>query len=206
MRRALLYLGALGIASGTAMNLLLGQLKSDFFRAYLPPWIFVSYGVIALGGVVLVAGIIIGGGHSPAFEARRASRLTATLEGVLSGAIKAHVELARPQPIPARTRTLAVPPRVIVNNNASRTHTVIEVNGRDRPGLLFQVTRALTALNLQISSAKISTYGEKVVDVFYVKDIFGHKIEDETRLQNVREGLLGALADEPAQNPTVAAE
>src|SRR5579863_10369044 len=79
MRRALLYLGALGIASGTAMNLLLGQLKSDFFRAYLPPWIFVSYGVIALGGVVLVAGIIIGGGHSPAFEARRASRLTATL-------------------------------------------------------------------------------------------------------------------------------
>src|SRR5215469_4748662 len=139
-------------------------------------------------------------------EPERLARLSAALEGVLSGAIKAHVELARPQPIPARTRTLAVPPRVIVNNNASRTHTVIEVNGRDRPGLLFQVTRALTALNLQISSAKISTYGEKVVDVFYVKDLFGHKIEDETRLKNIREGLLGALAEEPAQNPTVAAE
>jgi len=116
------------------------------------------------------------------------------------------VELARPQAIPTRTRTLAVPPRVIINNNASRTNTVIEVNGRDRPGLLFQVTRALTSLNLQISSAKISTYGEKVVDVFYVKDLFGHKIEDETRLKNIREGLLAALAEEPAQNPTVAAE
>ena len=139
-------------------------------------------------------------------QPQRLARLSAALEGVLSGAIKAHVELARPQAIPVRTRTLAVPPRVIVNNNASRTHTVIEVNGRDRPGLLFEVTRALTALNLQISSAKISTYGEKVVDVFYVKDLFGHKIEDETRLKTTREGLLGALADEPAQNPTVAAE
>ncbi|HYL50113.1 MAG TPA: [protein-PII] uridylyltransferase [Stellaceae bacterium] len=139
-------------------------------------------------------------------QPERLARLSATLEGVLSGAIKAHVELARPQAIPTRTRTLAVPPRVIINNNASRTNTVIEVNGRDRPGLLFQVTRALTSLNLQISSAKISTYGEKVVDVFYVKDLFGHKIEDETRLKNIREGLLAALAEEPAQNPTVAAE
>ena len=139
-------------------------------------------------------------------QPERLARLSAALEGVLSGAIKAHVELARPQAIPTRTRTLAVPPRVIINNTASRTHTVIEVNGRDRPGLLFQVTRALTALNLQISSAKISTYGEKVVDVFYVKDLFGHKIEDEGRLKTIREGLLAALAEEPAQNPTVAAE
>ncbi|MGH6976523.1 MAG: [protein-PII] uridylyltransferase, partial [Stellaceae bacterium] len=139
-------------------------------------------------------------------QPERLARLKATFEGVLSGAIKVHVELARQPAIPARTRTLAVPPRVIVNNNASRTHTVIEVNGRDRAGLLFQVTRALTALNLQISSAKISTYGEKVVDVFYVKDLFGHKIEDETRLKNIREGLLGAFTEESAQNPTVAAE
>ena len=139
-------------------------------------------------------------------QPERIARLEATLEGVLSGTIKAHVELARQPAIPTRTRTLAVPPRVIINNTASRTHTVIEVNGRDRPGLLFQVTRALTALKLQISSAKISTYGEKVVDVFYVKDLFGHKIDDESRLKTIREGLLAALAEEPAQNPTVAAE
>ncbi|MDE2227658.1 MAG: [protein-PII] uridylyltransferase [Alphaproteobacteria bacterium] len=134
------------------------------------------------------------------------ARLAATLDGVLSGAIKAHVELAKPQAIPTRTRALAVPPRVIINNGVSRTHTVIEVNGRDRPGLLFQLTRALTALNLQISSAKISTYGEKVVDVFYVKDLFGHKIDDEARLKTIREGLLAALADEAAKSSTAAAE
>jgi [protein-PII] uridylyltransferase len=55
-------------------------------------------------------------------------------------------------------------------------HTVIEVNGRDRPGFLYDVTRAITDLGLQIASAKITTYGERVVDVFYVKDVFGHKV------------------------------
>jgi [protein-PII] uridylyltransferase len=57
------------------------------------------------------------------------------------------------------------------------------------------VTRALTALNLQISSAKISTYGEKVVDVFYVKDLFGHKVQHERKLKDIRERLAKVLAD-----------
>jgi [protein-PII] uridylyltransferase len=121
------------------------------------------------------------------------ARLAALFEDVLSGRIKPHVELAKPQAIPPRTRTIDAPPRVIIDNNASLTHTVIEVNGLDRPGLLFEVTRALTALNLQISSAKISTYGEKVVDVFYVKDLFGHKIDQPGRLRDIRSRLTAAL-------------
>jgi [protein-PII] uridylyltransferase len=91
-----------------------------------------------------------------------------------------------------------VPPRVLIDNRASATHTVIEVNGRDRPGILFELTRALTQLNLQINSAKISTYGEKVVDVFYVKDLFGHKIEHEQKLRDIHERLIEALTDREA--------
>ena len=87
-----------------------------------------------------------------------------------------------------------MPPRVLIDNNASRSHTVIEVNGRDRPGLLYEVTRELTRLNLQVSSAKISTYGEKVVDVFYVKNLFGHKIEHPVKLDEIRAALGAVLA------------
>ena len=105
---------------------------------------------------------------------------------------------------PTRWQVFDVPPRVIVDNNASTTHTVVEVNGRDRPGFLSAVTRALYDLNLQIASAKISTYGERVVDVFYVKDGFGMKITHETRLKRIREALLKA-AEEPKQE-RVAAE
>jgi [protein-PII] uridylyltransferase len=56
------------------------------------------------------------------------------------------------------------------------------------------VTRELTRLNLQISSAKISTYGEKVVDVFYVKNLFGHKVEQPAKLTEIRSALEAVLA------------
>ena len=123
------------------------------------------------------------------------AKLAVLFENVLSGRIKPHLELAKPGAIPSRTRVFTVPPRVLIDNKASLTHTVIEVNGRDRPGLLFEVTRALTALNLQISSAKISTYGEKVVDVFYVKDLFGHKVDHEKKLKDIRERLTDVMAE-----------
>ncbi|HXE15579.1 MAG TPA: [protein-PII] uridylyltransferase [Stellaceae bacterium] len=122
------------------------------------------------------------------------ARLSVIFMHVLHGKLKPHVELAAPVGIPSRTRVFTVPPRVLFDNAASATHTVIEVNGRDRAGLLYDVTRAMTSLNLQIARAKISTYGEKVVDVFYVKDLFGHKITEERRLNGIRERLLAALA------------
>jgi [protein-PII] uridylyltransferase len=112
----------------------------------------------------------------------------------LSGDLKPHRELARPPAFPSRTQVFTVVPRVLVDNRASRSHTVIEVNGRDRPGLLHEVTRELTRLNLQISSAKISTYGEKVVDVFYVKNLFGHKVEQPAKLSEIRQTLEAVLA------------
>jgi [protein-PII] uridylyltransferase len=131
------------------------------------------------------------------------AKLAVLFENVLSGKIKPHREFAAPQAIPSRTRVFRVPPRVLIDNKASLTHTVVEVNGRDRPGLLFDVTRALTALNLQISSAKISTYGEKVVDVFYVKDLFGHKVEHDRKLRDIRERLVEAMTE---REPRAAAE
>jgi [protein-PII] uridylyltransferase len=129
------------------------------------------------------------------------ARLAVLFENVLSGRVKPHLELAKPT---LRSRPFTVRPRVLVDNKASSAHTVVEVNGRDRPGLLYELTRALTNLNLQISSAKISTYGEKVVDVFYVKNLFGHKVEHESRLEEIRTKLLEVLAEpEPAASPTV---
>ncbi|MGH6954613.1 MAG: ACT domain-containing protein, partial [Alphaproteobacteria bacterium] len=100
--------------------------------------------------------------------------------------------------LPVRAGVFQVAPRVLIDDRASATHTVIEVNGRDRPGLLYDLTRALADEKLQISSAKISTYGERVVDVFYVKDAFGLKVTHPAKLEQVRTALLAALA-EPAQ-------
>lgn len=84
-------------------------------------------------------------------------------------------------------------PRVLIDNKASTTHTVLEVNGTDRPGLLHQLTRKIAQQNLQINSAKISTYGTSIVDVFYVKDLFGLKIQSDRRINIIKESMLDEL-------------
>jgi [protein-PII] uridylyltransferase len=129
------------------------------------------------------------------------ARLAVVFEQVLTGELKPHLELARPPAIPSRTRVFTVAPRVLVDDKASASHTVIEVNGRDRPGLLFELTRELTRLSLQVSSAKISTYGEKVVDVFYVRNLFGHKVDNPVKSAEIRATLEAILAKDNVPSP-----
>jgi [protein-PII] uridylyltransferase len=129
-------------------------------------------------------------------SADRLAKLAVNVERTLSGEMRPLQELARRKPtIPARTRVFRVPPRVLIDNAASSTHTVIEVNGKDRPGLLYDLTRSLTGLSLQIASARISTYGAQVIDVFYVRDLFGLKVTHKGQLARIRERLLEALTD-----------
>ncbi len=131
----------------------------------------------------------------------RLAKLSVNIEGALADRLRLSRELVQRR-AGARERAglFKVPPRVIVDNLASATNTVIEVNGRDRLGLLYDITSALTRLQLQISSAHVSTYGERVVDVFYVRDVFGLKVEHPGKIAEIRATLLEALHDpaEPA--------
>jgi len=126
-------------------------------------------------------------------EPAKLARMATLIEQTLSGQIQPLAELEKRRGLPRRARIMAVPPRVLIDNKASNRHTLVEVNAHDRPGLLYAVTRALADLSLQVYSAKISTYGEEVVDVFYVKDLFGMKIEHPGKLAQIRKGLLEAL-------------
>ncbi len=89
-----------------------------------------------------------------------------------------------------------VEPAVIIDNGASNRSTIIEVNAKDRPGLLFDLAEALYRLKLSIFSAHVATYGERAVDVFYVCDLLGKKIENKIRLNNIEKKLLGAVRGE----------
>jgi [protein-PII] uridylyltransferase len=127
-------------------------------------------------------------------EERRAKRVTDMIEKALRG------EVRLPEVIRRRTRTrtrtldtFSLQPQILVDNDMSNIFTVIEVNGLDRPGFLYDLTSALFDLSLNIGSAHIATYGERVVDVFYVKNSFGHKITDPDRQETIRQHLLGVL-------------
>jgi [protein-PII] uridylyltransferase len=130
-------------------------------------------------------------------QPHRLARLSVLIEQSLSGRLPLASEIRKASKalIGRRMRAIHVPPRLVIDNHASNTFTVLEVNGRDRPGLLHDVTAAISEQGLQIASAHVTTYGVRAVDVFYVKDIFGLKVENERRLQQLREALLAALAN-----------
>ena len=77
-----------------------------------------------------------------------------------------------------------------INNQWSARYTVVEVTGLDRPGLLYELTTTLSKLNLNIASAHVATFGERVVDVFYVTDLTGAQITTPTRQAAIKRPLL----------------
>jgi [protein-PII] uridylyltransferase len=139
-------------------------------------------------------------------RADQLTRLSDRIRATLAGELRPARELAKKIESQAnsRMRVFTVAPRVLIDDSASRTFTVLEINGRDRPGLLYDLTRTLTGLNLQIGSARIATYGEAAVDVFYVKDVFGLKITHEGKLAQIHAALLAVM--EEAEDSEMEAE
>ncbi len=129
-------------------------------------------------------------------EGRRAERVAALVRQVLKGEVRIKDLIAKVQHPEARLQAFKVAPRVIIDNDSSNRFTVIEVNGLDRVGFLYDLTEALYRLNLNIGSAHITTYGERVIDVFYVTDLTGAKIVSATRHAQIERQLLAVLADQ----------
>ena len=127
-------------------------------------------------------------------ELRRAERIAAAIERALKGEIKIADLVAQRRAPPPRGQTFQVAPEVIIDNVLSARHTVLEVAGLDRPGLLYDLTTAIGKLNLNIASAHIATFGEKAVDVFYVTDLTNAKIVSTGRQLTIRRALLDVFS------------
>ena len=96
-----------------------------------------------------------------------------------------------------RLKPFSVPADVQVSNSLSEKFTVIEVSGLDRTGLLYDLTRVISDLNLTIGSAHICTYGERAVDVFYVTDLTGQRIDNKSRIRKIESQLMAVF--DPAE-------
>jgi [protein-PII] uridylyltransferase len=129
-------------------------------------------------------------------EGRRATRIGEMIEQVLEGRLRLPDVVARKAAGRSKVRPFAVEPEVIINNQWSDRYTVIEVSGLDRPGLLYQLTTAISKLNLNIASAHVATFGERARDVFYVTDLLGAQINAPTRQAAIKSALIHLLASE----------
>jgi [protein-PII] uridylyltransferase len=133
-------------------------------------------------------------------EAERWDRVERTLRRVLGGEVDVEelVRRSRRPSILERRRRRVVQTQVEIDNHVSRDYTVLDVYTADRVGLLFTITNCLYHLWLEIHLAKITTMVDQVLDVFYVTDNEGRKIEDPARLELIRTELTRALEAEGA--------
>jgi [protein-PII] uridylyltransferase len=128
-------------------------------------------------------------------EIRRARRISETIEKLLKGEIRLSNLMARRNARrSSRIGAFTVAPEVLVDNTLSNQYTVVQVSGLDRPGLLYELTNTLSDLNLDITSAHITTFGEKAVDVFYVTDLTNKKIVSPQRQAAIKARLTEVLA------------
>ncbi len=129
------------------------------------------------------------------YEVSRLPRLRGMIEKTLRGEVLPREALADRDKLKKREREFRFPTHIIFDNEGSDIYSIIEVDTRDRPGLLYDLTRTLAVNNIYIASAVIATYGAQVVDVFYVKDMFGLKLHAKSKREILEKKLRQAIKD-----------
>ncbi len=129
------------------------------------------------------------------YEDNRLPRLRTMIERILNGEVVASKALADRDKVKKRERAFRVPTNISFDNEGSEIYTIIEVDTRDRPGLLFDLARTLADANISISSAVVATYGVQAVDTFYVKDMFGLKLHSKAKQEALERKLRAAISD-----------
>ncbi|WP_319517314.1 [protein-PII] uridylyltransferase [uncultured Martelella sp.] len=128
-------------------------------------------------------------------ELRRANTIGKLIEDVLTGRKHLNDLIAARSRERRTVRPFSVPTHVSVSNKLSNIFTVIEIECLDRTGLLADVTQTLSELSLDIQTARITTFGEKVIDSFYITDLVGAKITNENRRAAIVERMKAVLDD-----------
>lgn len=126
-------------------------------------------------------------------EERRARKVGDLIEQALAGTLRLPEQVAQRTKKKPRFKAFSLETEIAVDNELSNLFTVIEASGLDRPGLLYDLTRTISDLNLNIASAHVSTFGERAVDVFYVTDLMGHKVANGAREAAIRRRLQAAF-------------
>ncbi|MDP1629870.1 MAG: [protein-PII] uridylyltransferase [Caulobacter sp.] len=129
---------------------------------------------------------------------RLLQRIAEALEA--AGRDEATVFEPRKAPDLGRAAAFSISPTVMIDNATSTEATVVEASGRDRPGLLEGLVRAVSAAGLSIQSAHVDGYGERAVDAFYVQTAAGGKLTDTKAAAALKAAMMKVLvAEEPGQ-------
>jgi [protein-PII] uridylyltransferase len=129
-------------------------------------------------------------------EEEKWTRVRKDLKAVLTGKISLSEALEEKMNVPlSRHKTHVDDDRVVVDNQASDFFTLIEVYTQDSPGLLYRITDTLFKCELDIWIARIGTKADQVVDVFYVRDFDGQKVEGDQQINSIKNAVKEVLKE-----------
>jgi len=142
--------------------------------------------------------------RKPISEEHSKKRLLKIISQGLEGNFNVEKALnLRWEEIPARFRAVKAPTRVIIDNNMSDEYSILEIKCKNAPGVLYRITKVITSLGFQINTANVSTYGDRVVDIFYIKNAFGSKIDDNVTIEKVKTSILKILEETDPANQMI---
>ncbi len=149
-------------------------------------------------GYVLDSFHVVDDDHKGASPELRTTEVSTAIRAELTGIVSTVDMFRRTRwftGVPGEQPTSDLPLRVVIDNDSSDRCTIIDVFAHDRPGLLYTIARIIRDENLSVMLAKISTHLDQIVDVFYVTDDKGHKLQDGERLSDIRQSLLNRLTE-----------
>ncbi|MGQ0635365.1 MAG: [protein-PII] uridylyltransferase [Planctomycetaceae bacterium] len=147
-------------------------------------------------GVVIDRFRVVDGDHVGTVPDYRLREVETAISDVLTGRATVEQLFQRHRRLIPRAETLQLfrePTRVVIDNDSSERFTIIDVFANDRRGLLYTIAAALFDLRLSVSLAKIATHLDQVLDVFYVTDHDGGKLQDSARLDEIRATLAARI-------------
>jgi [protein-PII] uridylyltransferase len=148
-------------------------------------------------GIVIDAFRVHDGDHAGPVPDFRMHEIEAAIDDVISGrtSVEYLFERHRRRLRREASPVLREPTRVVIDNDSSERFNVIDVFAHDRRGLLYTIASLLLELGLSVSLAKISTHLDQVLDVFYVTDREGAKVNDEARLSDIQRFLSARIEE-----------
>ncbi len=134
---------------------------------------------------------------------RRLQQLKKDLKEILSGKVPLKDLLSKRNEFNGIKQKVIpkVPGEVKINNEDSDFYTIVEVTGEDRLGILYEITQAMTDHGCDIHFARISTLGNRIVDVFYVQDEYGEKIKEKNKIDQLKRTVFCRLTSEENNQP-----
>jgi len=150
------------------------------------------------GGKVLVLVTVQDADGASGLSDEKFAKTQEALREVLFGCIRVEELIAKRQ-LPEYLKKAPIqkaPSKIVIDNDVSAYYTVIDVYTYDRLGVLYKIMTTLNRLGCYVDVSKIATKVEQVTDTFYVKDIFGKKIQSRDKLNQIKTELLKVIENE----------